>query len=125
MSMKELEKMVRRAKGNWKEGCNDRNAAEYSIGVVNAAVEMLKQFDDMLGEGNRTQNLPLAKAVEELRDALYPSPKVEKENLGDEPTVKIAPKQAPEAVPQTGLESAAGAFVNPIDAMKKSLEDAA
>ena len=73
MGMDELEKMVRRAKSGWREGCNDRVAAEYSLKVVEAAAEMLKQCDAVLSR--QAEPRKLVDAGEVLRDVLYPKVK--------------------------------------------------
>ena len=73
MSMQALEIMVRRAQSNWKPGCNDRVAAEYSLKVAEAAAEMLKQCDAVLSR--RAEPKKLVDAGEVLRDVLYPKVK--------------------------------------------------
>lgn len=71
--MQALEIMTRRAQSNWKPGCNDRVAAEYAHNVVEAAIEMLKQYDAVLSK--QAEPKKLVEAGEVLRAALYSNPK--------------------------------------------------
>jgi len=110
MSMNALEKMVRRAKSTWREGCNDREAAEYSIGVVMAATDVVAKFDSAIEE---KLDLPedLRASIEALRNATYPASKVkvvEEEPVMTRQTAKV---------PQGDKD-----FVNPFDKMRDSLK---
>jgi len=118
MSMKELEKMVRRAKSTWKPGCNDRNAAEYSIAVVNAAAKVVAKFEAYIETIGTPCPPSLAEAVEAMRDALYP--KAVAQPTGDDEQPVMARQ-----VSQSKMDKEAEKFTNPFDAMKKKMEDAA